>query len=641
MPHRVKFRFISPGQFFNLTQSNQNKVLIINLLKQNPFEDLGIPTVNLYQHLKKLTTTDPVTIKTTEDFISFMNEAPDILENVMEYIDDKTIKQKRYYVCILTNESRLPRYMLKVFRENFNDLFDCIDELKFTEIRDKFEKVGDGLWKYVKKVYKLCRQGQEEAGSEHSIFENLDLKLKKFVSLQDQVEDNDDLNDDYKGELQDTFEVVDIKPENNPQKRRCTLQVNPDLKSVIEKSKIDQFDIKVEKKEIKELSMSDGDIITSTKLTKDDDKIKALNSLLQLDEEKGSVDSDEGSDEGSDEIQIKSKHIPIKENENLVLTQICENENLVLTPTSINDDNNKNKSFIRQNTCNSLPKSTKLVAIDSFSPDMNNNRMQKRGSSWSSQVNTINDSKISLSNAHDSNDFMQLALNEIRGLFIGLKINYALALQKHRETFLLRDGTTNFLERYPYILKSHSFNLLTQIKGEWGIPNEIIPGQIWLGNCHHAESKQIISGMGITHVLNLTKEIDNCFESEVKYLKIPVNDYTSSCISIYFKDCWDFLEGHRFGRVLVHCVLGRSRSCSMLVMYLMKKFRQTYCEANDLLSERRMQSQINLGFEAQLQEFERKGYEFDNEEEVEKKKRQVIEDKNLEMNLEKQNDESF
>jgi len=168
---------------------------------------------------------------------------------------------------------------------------------------------------------------------------------------------------------------------------------------------------------------------------------------------------------------------------------------------------------------------------------------------------------------------MQLALNEIRGLFIGLKINYALALQKHRETFLLRDGTTNFLERYPYILKSHSFNLLTQIKGEWGIPNEIIPGQIWLGNCHHAESKQIISGMGITHVLNLTKEIDNCFESEVKYLKIPVNDYTSSCISIYFKDCWDFLEGHRFGRVLVHCVLGRSRSCSMLVMYLMKKFR--------------------------------------------------------------------
>jgi len=36
--------------------------------------------------------TDPVTIKTTEDFISFMNEAPDILENVMEYIDDKTIK---------------------------------------------------------------------------------------------------------------------------------------------------------------------------------------------------------------------------------------------------------------------------------------------------------------------------------------------------------------------------------------------------------------------------------------------------------------------------------------------------------------------------------------------------------------------
>lgn len=147
------------------------------------------------------------------------------------------------------------------------------------------------------------------------------------------------------------------------------------------------------------------------------------------------------------------------------------------------------------------------------------------------------------------------ALCEIKAFFIALKINFTLGGERHRENYIFREGTAAFVDRYPYITKNHHSGLYKMINSEWGIPNEIIPGQIWLGNCHHALSRSIIMGMGITHVLNLTKEINNEFEEEgVRYLKIPVHDYNHSVISIFFKEAWDFMNDHNFGRILVHCV---------------------------------------------------------------------------------------
>ena len=195
---------------------------------------------------------------------------------------------------------------------------------------------------------------------------------------------------------------------------------------------------------------------------------------------------------------------------------------------------------------------------------------------------------------------------------IGFKICYELGLERHRENFILRDGANSFLERYPYIQKLHESKLYLEINKEWGIPNEIVPNQIWLGNARHAKNKQIIKGMGITHILNMTTEIDNIFENQgVKYLKIPVHDYTHSEISKYFKLCYDFLVDNSFGRFLIHCVLGRSRSCTIMIMYLMKKYEITYEEASTLLSEKRNIAQVNLGFETQLLKFESNNFKFD------------------------------
>ena len=120
--------------------------------------------------------------------------------------------------------------------------------------------------------------------------------------------------------------------------------------------------------------------------------------------------------------------------------------------------------------------------------------------------------------------------------------------------------------------------------------------------------------MDITHVLNITTEVDCPFDSYgVTYLKVPVHDYSHTIIWSYFKVCYEFIERHSYGRQLIHCVLGRSRSCTIQCMYLMKKFNLSYVEANETQSEKRQSAQINLGFEAQLVEFENNNYEFSKE----------------------------
>ena len=76
----------------------------------------------------------------------------------------------------------------------------------------------------------------------------------------------------------------------------------------------------------------------------------------------------------------------------------------------------------------------------------------------------------------------EYARRELKNVLVGLKILFLLAQERHRENHILRDGVHSFLERYPYVLKSHGLGLHSIIKQDLGFPNEIIPMCVWLGN---------------------------------------------------------------------------------------------------------------------------------------------------------------
>ncbi|GMF34357.1 unnamed protein product [Phytophthora fragariaefolia] len=146
---------------------------------------------------------------------------------------------------------------------------------------------------------------------------------------------------------------------------------------------------------------------------------------------------------------------------------------------------------------------------------------------------------------------------------------------------LLCDGFLTFKYRYPFYTTSA---LLDEISGQLtrtksgthnlNYPNEILEGFLFLGNMWHAQSKQVVSHLGITHVVNASLDVGNTFEGDgVKYLNVTIKDRPEADISSYFDSAYRFIESAKrtqHGRVLMHCTQGISRSATLVIMYLMR-----------------------------------------------------------------------
>ena len=133
--------------------------------------------------------------------------------------------------------------------------------------------------------------------------------------------------------------------------------------------------------------------------------------------------------------------------------------------------------------------------------------------------------------------------------------------------------------------------------------NQILP-RLYLGDDIIARNLDELRRRRITHILNLTTNIPNKFEPEIRYLKLTIFDFESQNISQYFDEATVFiheaLQDER-NTVLVHCNAGISRSASFVCAYLMKKAGyKTFKEAFAYVRKCRPVVAPNRGFEKQL-----------------------------------------
>ncbi|KAG8658728.1 dual specificity protein phosphatase 1 isoform X2 [Manihot esculenta] len=141
---------------------------------------------------------------------------------------------------------------------------------------------------------------------------------------------------------------------------------------------------------------------------------------------------------------------------------------------------------------------------------------------------------------------------------------------------------------------------------EDNLPCQIEEG-LFLGSFGAANNKDALKSKNITHILTVANSLAPAHRDDFIYKVIGVADKEDTNLRQYFDECFSFIDQakRQGGGVLVHCFVGRSRSVTIVVSYLMRKHGMSLSQALDHVKKRRPQAAPNLGFISQLQDFEK------------------------------------
>lgn len=111
---------------------------------------------------------------------------------------------------------------------------------------------------------------------------------------------------------------------------------------------------------------------------------------------------------------------------------------------------------------------------------------------------------------------------------------------------------------------------------------------------------------GVAGIVNCMHNYPCVHEGIVEYSRVPVDDLPQENILPYLEGAARFINRHvQVGRaVLVHCEMGRSRSSTVVIAYLIRFHGLSRDDAYIHVKERRFSVNPNQGFWEQLRHFE-------------------------------------
>lgn len=124
---------------------------------------------------------------------------------------------------------------------------------------------------------------------------------------------------------------------------------------------------------------------------------------------------------------------------------------------------------------------------------------------------------------------------------------------------------------------------------------KIMPN-MYLGDARAAKSKAFFDKVNISSVLNMTPNLANSFAyfEDIEYMKVPVYDsHAKRDVNLmyqYFPVVTEFMYKNSVlekKNVLVHCALGRQRSCAAIAAYLIKFYDMTPFSALEFILEKK------------------------------------------------------
>jgi len=214
------------------------------------------------------------------------------------------------------------------------------------------------------------------------------------------------------------------------------------------------------------------------------------------------------------------------------------------------------------------------------------------------------------------NDALRALLERVQeeqdSVALGMKLFKLLHRDRVSDVHVMIEGASKFFAKYPFMNNS----IPATYAGSGSLPHDILNGKLYLGTFNQAKQIELMRKLKITKIVNSACECNNeHINAGINYLKLNLRDEAEDRVSTHFKEVFEFMEeilaDDSEQVVLVHCAMGKSRSASMVIMFLMKKFKWSYHKAYEYVKSRRNIVSPYCGFVQELEDFERKEHAFE------------------------------
>jgi hypothetical protein len=149
---------------------------------------------------------------------------------------------------------------------------------------------------------------------------------------------------------------------------------------------------------------------------------------------------------------------------------------------------------------------------------------------------------------------------------------------------------------------------LTKMGLKFSTGPTIISTNIVLGSREDAADIELMKSLGVTHILNVAKQVPNYHETSGQfiYMKIDLLDSPSEDMIAAMARAKTFIERAEEldGRVFIHCIAGVSRSVTVVVMYFIIKHQIPLRFIYNYVQSCRAQIAVNDGFKLQCTQLE-------------------------------------
>lgn len=135
-------------------------------------------------------------------------------------------------------------------------------------------------------------------------------------------------------------------------------------------------------------------------------------------------------------------------------------------------------------------------------------------------------------------------------------------------------------------------------------PCDYIIDNIYLGSCSGCSDFNLLKNKNIHYICNISDNIPNFFEERLEYFNIKIKDNGIDFFTLdELEKSYDFIikTQNKKKNILVHCFVGRSRSVTVLIYYLMKKYNFTIKESIIYLKNKRFYINPSINFISNIQ----------------------------------------